>query len=585
MLVIVNPAPTKKAPVDARNHLGIASLFSYLKDKTNIKLYYDNRSNKDFLYAIKNANIVAFTGMTYQAKRAFELASMVVNKKTVFGGPFASMNYRNILKNHEEIDFIIVGEGEKPLENLLNGVFDYPGIAYRINEKIIFNAPKRLLASEIPDIDYSIIPKNGIFFDHALLSPSIPIMFSRGCNGHCTFCAVPSMFGSPILISPKKAVSQLENLIIKTSINTFAIEDDNFLYSSDFLREFCELVRKNYLKIKFRINCRLDDITYEKLEMLKNIGLYKITVGLEHIDENILQSFGKSLDINHLYSVQKWCNNLDIKLATLFIIGSPFETLKTLERLKSFIKDLSPSGGFDFQVLQPHPGTPIEKLCRKMGIMLSDDTDDYFSDNITYIPPSFDDKKKYLDLLRNFTGKKLNMAGFSDEILLERLKKTGKKLLVINPDKFSKVEFNIEAYHWEGSNRCKSGLSIIKCRDFGFIEYEFELDNPENISELTLHARLASHPIDWPQGDENCSDLDIYINENSVAKVFLRPIHTIGEYKEIAIKCAGILKKHNTLRFEIPENATHKKGLSIFYKPLNEFYNSYKTPIILEVKG
>jgi len=129
-------------------------------------------------------------------------------------------------------------------------------------------------------------------------------LFSRGCNGNCTFCAVPSIYGSPVFISPAKAVTQIESLIAHHDIDSFAIEDDNFLFSDTFVFDFCNEIKKRDISIKFRINARLDDISKEKLKSLKDIGLSKITIGLEHINENILRSFGKSLDLEKLYSVK-----------------------------------------------------------------------------------------------------------------------------------------------------------------------------------------------------------------------------------------------------------------------------------------
>lgn len=574
-ILLINPFPSKKAAFPGRLSLSLLFLATFLKTHNiHSKIYIDN---EDFnVKTSKDFEFVGFTGMTYQINRALEIAKTIKKnypqKKIVFGGVFASLNC-NTLKNFDFIDHIIIGEGEIVLKKLLEN---------KIKDRIIKGIS--LPPDKIPIIDRRICKDNGIFYDHAFKAKSAILMFSRGCNGHCTFCATPYLFGKPEFIKPERAIDEIKYIIEEFDITNFAIEDDNFMFNKEFIIKFYELIKKNNIKISFRINSRLDDIDYEKLKYLKEIGLKKISIGIEHIDKKILKILNKDLNLEKLYSVKKWCETLGVELALLAIVGSPYETIDTLKKLKDFIVDFSPSGGYDFQVLQPHPGLPIRKICEKYGKILTHDLDDYFSDNITYIPPFFKDEKEYKTLLRKITNKKINLSNEKEPLLSEILINQGKTIIIIPPDKFKDAKFNLEVSHWTGSEKCKEGLSIIKCKDFGKISYEFYIKKLYNIdTKAFLYSRLASHPINWPQELEYHSNLIIRINNIKIAEILVKPIHTIGELKKIPFSKNILKVGKNLLEFEIPENAKYKSGFSIFYKPLNCFYSSYETPIIIEI--
>ena len=96
---------------------------------------------------VTNAEIVGITGMITEYQEVIRLANIVKEAKTevklVLGGPLASTLPEELLKNSRS-DFVVIGEGEKTIVNLVSairqdsGFSDVKGIAYKTDSKVNF---------------------------------------------------------------------------------------------------------------------------------------------------------------------------------------------------------------------------------------------------------------------------------------------------------------------------------------------------------------------------------------------------------------------------------------------------------------
>ena len=97
-----------------------------------------------------NPDIVGVTVMTPKVTSAFIVAHLTkkYNKNcyVIFGGPHATLKPDEILKNTEDVDFVVNGEGEIVLLELINALSAngsnfsaISGLSYRQEDKIIHN--------------------------------------------------------------------------------------------------------------------------------------------------------------------------------------------------------------------------------------------------------------------------------------------------------------------------------------------------------------------------------------------------------------------------------------------------------------
>ncbi len=113
----------------------------------------------------------------------------------VFGGYYPTFCFNECLQN-KNVDFTIAGEGEIPLLQLLDYLIkgerdltSIPGIAYRINEKIISNR-----RAYIADLDSLPVPAFDLLpLQNYPKKVSEELMFTlstgRGCPFGCIYCS------------------------------------------------------------------------------------------------------------------------------------------------------------------------------------------------------------------------------------------------------------------------------------------------------------------------------------------------------------------------------------------------------------
>src|SRR6185295_17081182 len=124
---------------------------------------------------------------------------------TVASGLWYSADYERQMKQNSQIDYILIGEAELTLEELLNNLNnkkrderDIPGLVSRRDAQTIIVGPHRGL---IPDLNvlpmpaYDLFPMNK-YVGHTYWKPFAELMTSRGCPGKCHFCYEWALYDS-----------------------------------------------------------------------------------------------------------------------------------------------------------------------------------------------------------------------------------------------------------------------------------------------------------------------------------------------------------------------------------------------------
>jgi radical SAM superfamily enzyme YgiQ (UPF0313 family) len=131
--------------------LGLLSIATYLSETIlDMKVeILDNAilSTEDIRRNI-NADLVGFSVNLWNYSKSLEMAKIAKEKGaiTIMGGHHASSVAKNILKNRDYIDYIIIGDGEKAFTDLAGGndILDIENLVYRskYSNKIVTNKKK-----------------------------------------------------------------------------------------------------------------------------------------------------------------------------------------------------------------------------------------------------------------------------------------------------------------------------------------------------------------------------------------------------------------------------------------------------------
>ena len=360
------------------------------------------------------------------------------NHVIVYGGALPS-SMPNLLMENCICNYISAGEGELSLPALIHSIrggnfypTDIPGLYYKKNGNVVGNKPGRMTVSpkkvngvyqltELSKPDYSLLDMD--FYINYLkeTGQSFEIMVSRGCRGNCSFCH--RLVKGLSCKTPDAVLDEISEIIDKYGLNRFYFVDENFSGLKSFFKEFVEKKQDRGLDFTYRGQCRIDDFDEDICSWGRDNGLYHVSVGIESVNQDTLNSMNKGVKINDVEGKIKLLRRYDIGVTVNFILGFPEDTEDDYIAIMDFIKRNGLQNQGRLSSLCPTPGTRLWKECVENGQIkneweflkglgnlfydrminltnLPDEVLDHYFNEITALlqrPVSYPKSKKYLE--------------------------------------------------------------------------------------------------------------------------------------------------------------------------------------------
>jgi anaerobic magnesium-protoporphyrin IX monomethyl ester cyclase len=300
--------------------------------------------------------------------------------RIVLGGVHASALPQIVLSEFKEADYILRGEADESIVQLCDAVKNgadlagVRGLCYRLGNKIACSEP----ASLISDLNRSPRPArelvDGLYRDrryYMVLVRSRPVdvmITSRGCPYHCRFCC-----NTASAYRARSAENVLEEMveIASRGIKSLDIADANFTFDRGRAMRIFELIKKEKLKISFRIKSRADSIDDELVRKAKEAGVYLISLGMESGSRSVLDGMDKGATPENNAAACKTVLRAGVKLNTGWIVGYPGETPDTVKETADMIVRIRPTTA-NINVLIPYPGTAVYEEAKSDGSLVGD---------------------------------------------------------------------------------------------------------------------------------------------------------------------------------------------------------------------
>ena len=306
--------------------------------------------------------------------------------KTIAGGLWYSGDYDRQMRLNPWIDYIMIGEAELTLEDLMVSLQtkktderDIPGLVSRRGKDTIVVGPHRDL---IPDLNVLPMPAYDLFpmdkyVGHTYWKPFAELMTSRGCPGKCHFCYEWALYDSRTAakdftswrgLTGKRIVDELEILEKKYGITTIVFQDDAFNSDTAAMIEFCEEKIKRGNKIEWVCLGRADQwiSQHNILPLMRKAGLFMALTGVEVEDDMTLTKTGKGVTIDQIRKTIQILREQDIGTVGTVLIGLREDTeAKIKERLR-VAEEIDPDI-FALDYLTPVPNSPDWKYGIKKG--------------------------------------------------------------------------------------------------------------------------------------------------------------------------------------------------------------------------
>ncbi|MFH0855136.1 MAG: radical SAM protein [Candidatus Omnitrophota bacterium] len=289
-------------------------------------------------------DVVATGGLSFQyntVKMVIEAAKRAKGQViTIVGGGIISGDPGPAMEALEYADYGVIGEGEVTINELCRALESgeepgkVDGIIYRKGNAFKTTMPRR----EIENIDSMPLPDYQGFEIEKYLSSAPPgisglnkqntvfMLASRSCPYNCTFCfhTTGRKYRQRSLDS---FFEELDYMVSKYNIEFVCLADELFARNIKRVREFCERIKK--YDIRWWAQFRVDDITPELLNILKDGRCEVMSFGLESADNRVLKSMRKGTTVEQIERTLKLVYDSGISFEGAFIFGDIAETPET----------------------------------------------------------------------------------------------------------------------------------------------------------------------------------------------------------------------------------------------------------------
>jgi len=308
-------------------------------------------------YLVANIATPTFLSDMNWLKQAKELIPGV--KIIVKGAPFLTYNTNAIYEN-TFLDYVIVGEPEFTLRDILNGVPDNEilGICYREN----FQAEKNDNRPFIENLDLIPFPARHLVDNSSYIRPDngkvqAVIKVARGCPFHCFFCLATPVSGAKVRVrSSENIIEEIRECVEKYNIRNFLFWSDIFNLNREWAIDLCKKIIESGLKITWSSNTRADTMDDELAALMYKSGCRLVSIGVESGSQEMLNHIGKKITLDNIRNTVKILKKNKIKIYNYFVIGLPWETEETVEETIKFAIELD-SNFISFYTATPLPGT------------------------------------------------------------------------------------------------------------------------------------------------------------------------------------------------------------------------------------
>jgi len=357
--------------------------------------YFHSWSGEELLERVLEyePDVVGFTAMTHEIKQAGSLAASLKKRSkvvTVVGGCHVTALPERTLEEFPGFDYGVSGEGERTFLELLQYLgadratepVGVPGLVFRSNG-VRANGPRAPMTSA--ELNALPIPAFHDYYSddpHALATREAEyvLVSGRGCPFGCSFCM--RVLGQKVRRRSADSVCrEMESAIAEYGAHTFDFEDDVMLIDNEDTRELLHRMIDIGIPGRARWSGMIHAafVKPELVELAKRAGCYRMWMGVESGDDEILRKIHKNITVEQVRKAVRVVKQAGIQLGTFFILGHPGETGETVRKTIDLMVELN-ADAVAVGLMVPYPGTEIYEMASRGECgyrLLTDDWSEY----------------------------------------------------------------------------------------------------------------------------------------------------------------------------------------------------------------
>jgi anaerobic magnesium-protoporphyrin IX monomethyl ester cyclase len=357
--------------------LGILYLCSHLrKQGFDVDVFDTTFSSREALFKHLRAEMPSVLGIYANLMtRSNVVETLKVAReagwKTIVGGPEPGAYALEYLQ--AGANYVVFGEGELTMQNLLearragdeDSCSGIPGLAYLDSAG---NMHETVSREQIADLDSQPWPARHAIdigryvktWRDAHGKGSVNFITARGCPYKCRWCSHQVFGQTHRRRDPLLVVDEVEWLLQTYSPDMVWVSDDVFTINYKWLRDYAAEMRRRDLRIPFECISRADRLNAEMLDLLAELGCFRIWIGSESGSQRILDSMDRGVKIEQVQQAVAMSRERGIESGMFLMWGYEGEELDDIEATIKHVSISKPDIFFT-TVSYPIKGTPYYK--------------------------------------------------------------------------------------------------------------------------------------------------------------------------------------------------------------------------------
>jgi anaerobic magnesium-protoporphyrin IX monomethyl ester cyclase len=301
----------------------------------------------------------------------------------IVGGPEPGAYAQEFLESGA--DFVVFGEGESTMQELLAAIRDsdisgntwkskIAGTAYLDDEGAFHQNPPRV---QIADLDAQPWPAREAIDLHRYVNTwrthhqqgSVNFITARGCPYKCRWCSHQVYGQTHRRRNPVKVVDEVEWMLAKYTPDIAWVSDDVFTINHEWVRKYAAEMRRRNLHIPFECISRADRLNEEMLDLLAELGCFRIWIGSESGSQRLLDAMDRGVKVEQVQRAVEMSRARKIQSGMFLMWGYEGEEMEDIEATISHVSKSKPDIFFT-TVSYPIKGTPYYQQVQSKLVQL-----------------------------------------------------------------------------------------------------------------------------------------------------------------------------------------------------------------------
>jgi anaerobic magnesium-protoporphyrin IX monomethyl ester cyclase len=367
--------------------LGILYICSHLREQGfDVEVFDTTFSTRELLFQHLRSEKPAVLGIyanLMTRSNVIEIMSVAreAGWRVVVGGPEPGAYAQEYLDSGAE--FVVFGEGEATMQELLTAFrvdtetgwrSKIAGVAYIDDAGKFHQNPPR---AQIADLDAQPWPARHAIDLHRYVETwrthnkqgSVNFITARGCPYKCRWCSHQVYGQTHRRRNPLKVVDEVEWLVTEYKPDIVWVSDDVFTINHEWVRKYAAEMRRRRLRIPFECISRADRLNEEMLDLLAELGCFRVWIGSESGSQRLLDSMERGVKIEQVQRAIEMSRARNIQSGMFLMWGYEGEEMDDIEATIRHVSVSKPDIFFT-TVSYPIKGTPYYQQIQNKLVQL-----------------------------------------------------------------------------------------------------------------------------------------------------------------------------------------------------------------------